>query len=37
LPDGHPLAKRNGETPFYEGMPSEAQIEEIDAFFDDID
>jgi hypothetical protein len=37
LPDGHPLAKRKGETPFYEGMPSEAQIDEIDAFFDDID
>jgi len=37
LPDGHPLAIRDGETPFYEGMPTEAQIDEIDAFFDDID
>jgi len=37
LPDGHPLAIRDGETPFYEGMPSEAQIDQIDAFFDDID
>jgi len=37
LPDGHPLAIRDGETPFYEGMPTEAQIDEMDAFFDDID
>ena len=37
LPDGHPLAIRDGESPFYEGMPTEAQIDEIDAFFDDID
>jgi len=36
LPDGHPLAIRDGETPFVEGMPSEAEIVEIDEFMRDL-
>jgi len=36
LPDGHPLAIREGQTPFVEGMPSEAEVVEIDEFMRDL-
>jgi len=36
LPDGHPMAIRDGEKPFVEGMPSEAEIIEIDEFMRDL-
>jgi hypothetical protein len=32
LPDGHPKAKRNGEMPFVEGVPSGEERDDIDAF-----
>jgi len=30
LPDGHPLASRDGETPFVEGMPDESKREKLE-------
>ena len=36
LPDGHPLAIRNGETPFVEGMPTEAEQREIERLMEDL-
>jgi hypothetical protein len=36
LPDGHPLAIRDGETPFVEGLPTEAEQREIDRFMEDL-
>jgi len=36
LPDGHPLAIRDGKTPFVEGEPTEAEIVEIDEFMRDL-
>jgi len=36
LPDGHPLAIRDGETPFVEGMPTEAEQREIERFMEDL-
>jgi len=36
LPDGHPDAIRDGETPFVEGEPTVDQRAEIEAFLDDI-
>jgi len=37
LPDGHPLAKRDGETPFVEGMPTASEMEEVDAFLEEFE
>jgi hypothetical protein len=31
LPDGHPLASRDGETPFVEGMPDERKRDNLEA------
>jgi len=36
LPDGHPLAKRDGETPFVEGYPDADKRQEIDDFIADL-
>ena len=36
LPDGHPLAKRDGETPFVEGYPDAEKRQEIDDFIADL-
>jgi len=36
LPDGHPLAIRDGETPFVEGLPTEEEQREIDRFMEDL-
>lgn len=33
LPDGHPLASRDGETPFVEGIPGEEKQRELDEEF----
>jgi len=33
LPDGHPLASRDGDTPFYEGLPDMDDREELDMRF----
>jgi hypothetical protein len=33
LPDGHPDAIRDGETPFYEGLPDMDDREELDMRF----
>jgi len=30
LPDGHPLASRDGETPFVEGMPEKSKREQLE-------
>lgn len=37
LPDGHPLAIRDGETPFVEGMPMGDDLEDVEAYYEDID
>jgi len=36
LPDGHPLAIRDGEMPFVEGLPTEEEQREIDLFMEDL-
>jgi len=33
LPDGHPMAKRDGETPFVEGVPEGEERDDVEAFF----
>jgi hypothetical protein len=35
LPDGHPLAIRDGETPFVEGVPNEEQLVDVEGYFAD--
>jgi len=37
LPDGHPLAIRDGETPFVEGVPNEEQLTDVEAYFGEED
>jgi len=34
LPDGHPLAIRDGETPFVEGVPNEEELLDVEGYFD---
>jgi len=33
LPDGHPLAVRDGETPFVEGVPNEEELVDVEGYF----
>jgi len=34
LPDGHPLAIRDGETPFVEGVPNEEELVDVEGYFE---